>query len=296
MVTGATSGLGLETAKALASRGARVLVCGRNAARTDAAMDVVQQHAAEGGSAEEVELDLASLESVRRAADDVLQRVDHLDVLVNNAGVMATPHGHTPDGFETQIGTNHLGHFALTGLLLPALLLAEAPRVVTVASSAHRVHALDLDDLHWHSRRYQAWQAYGSSKLANLLFSGELHRRAATEGSHLVSVAAHPGYAATNLQLAGPSFARNPVGRLLAKAGNAVLGQSAARGALPQLYAATMPDVVGDDYFGPDGIGEARGYPTRVGRSSDAQDAELAARLWTASEQATGVAVSFAAA
>jgi NAD(P)-dependent dehydrogenase (short-subunit alcohol dehydrogenase family) len=288
LVTGATSGLGWETATAMASRGARVLVAGRDPGRTRAAVTAVQAAATGSGSAEPVALDLASLASVDQAAQDVAGRVDRLDVLVNNAGVMATPFGHTVDGFETQIGTNHLGHVALTARLIPLLLAAPHPRVVTVSSAAHAIGGLDPDDLHFVRRRYSAWQAYGASKLANLLFTAELDRRAAAAGSPLVAAAAHPGYAATNLQHAGPWFAQNPIGRALTSVLNAVVGQPAADGALPQLYAATMPDVAGNDYFGPDGFREARGGPTRVGRSAAARNEVLARRLWERSEEQTG--------
>jgi NAD(P)-dependent dehydrogenase (short-subunit alcohol dehydrogenase family) len=288
LVTGATSGLGLETARALASRGARVLVAGRDAGRTAAAVDQAGAAAADGGSAEPLTLDLASLASVRAAADDAASRTDRLDVLVNNAGVMAPPRGRTDDGFETQMGTNHLGHFALTAWLMPLLLSSADPRVVTVSSSAHRMGSVDTDDLHYEQRSYSPWPAYGASKLANLLFTTELARRAADTGTPLVAAAAHPGFAATNLQYAGPRWAQNPLGRTVTRMVNGVVAQSAADGALPQLYAATMPDVRGDDYLGPDGIGEARGGPTRVGRSEAATDTDLARRLWDVSSQQTG--------
>jgi NAD(P)-dependent dehydrogenase (short-subunit alcohol dehydrogenase family) len=175
---------------------------------------------------------------------------------------------------------------------MPLLQATPAPRVVTVSSAAHAIGGLDPDDLHFARRRYSAWRAYGASKLANLLFTAELARRAAAAGSPLVAAAAHPGYAATNLQHAGPWFAQNPVGRGLTSMLNALVGQSAADGALPQLYAATMPDVVGDDYFGPDGFREARGGPTRVGRSAAARDETLARRLWERSQEQTQTAIS----
>jgi NAD(P)-dependent dehydrogenase (short-subunit alcohol dehydrogenase family) len=288
LVTGATSGLGRETARALASRGARVLVAGRDAGRTAAALDQVAGAAADGGSAESLPLDLASLASVRAAADDAASRTERIDVLVNNAGIMAPPFGRTQDGFETQIGTNHLGHFALTAWLMPLLLASGDPRVVTVSSSAHRMGSIDTDDLHYDRRSYSPWPAYGASKLANLLFTTELARRAADAGAPLVAAAAHPGFAATNLQYAGPRWAHNPIGRAVTRVVNGVMAQSAADGALPQLYAATMPDVRGDEYFGPDGIGEARGGPTRVGRSEAATDTEVARRLWQVSSEMTG--------
>lgn len=288
LVTGATSGLGLETAAALASRGARVLVAGRDPARTERAVEKASASAAEGGSAEPLALDLASLASVRAAADDVVERVDRLDLLVNNAGVMAPPFGQTEDGFETQIGTNHLGHFALTAWVMPALLACDNPRVVTVSSGAHRMGTIHPDDLHYAHRSYSAWPAYGASKLANLLFTAELSRRADDADAPLVAVAAHPGFAATNLQYAGPRWAHNPLGRAVTRAVNGVLAQSAADGALPQLYAATMLDVRGNDYYGPDGMGESRGGPTRVGRSDAAGDADMARELWEVSAQQTG--------
>jgi protochlorophyllide reductase len=287
LVTGATSGLGLETGAALAGRGARVLVAGRDEARTAAAVERVGAAAADGGSAEPVRLDLASMASVRAAVADVAGRVPALDVLVNNAGVMAPPFGRTEDGFETQIGTNHLGHFALTAGLLPLLLAAPDPRVVNVSSAAHRMGSVQPDDLHYEHRSYSPWPAYGASKLANLLFTSELQRRARSVGASLVVAAAHPGYAATNLQHAGPAYAQNVVGRALTNVANALLGQSAADGALPQLYAATMPDVRGDEYFGPDSWRESRGGPTRVGRSQAARDEQTARELWDVSAEQT---------
>jgi protochlorophyllide reductase len=293
LVTGATSGLGLETARALASHGARVLVAGRDETRTAAAVDQVAARAAHGGSAEGLALDLASLASVRAAVEEVARRTDRLDVLVNNAGVMAPPFGRTEDGFETQIGTNHLGHFALTSGLMPLLVAAGESRVVTVSSGAHRMGSVDADDLHYENRSYSAWPAYGASKLANLLFTSELARRSDAADATVVAVAAHPGYSATNLQLAGPAFAQNPVGRAATRLMNVVVGQSAAAGALPQLYAATMPDVRADEYFGPDGLGEARGGPTRVDRSSAAKDTATARRLWDVSREQTGAEPTF---
>lgn len=293
LVTGATSGLGLQTAIALAGLGARVLVAGRDEARTASAVERTAAAAANGGSAQGVPLDLASLKSVRAAVDDVSTRTDVLDILVNNAGVMAPPFGRTVDGFETQIGTNHLGHFALTAGLMPLLLACGGPRVVTVSSGAHRMGSIHPDDLHYEHRSYSAWPAYGASKLANLLFTSELARRASAAGSPLVAVAAHPGYAATNLQYAGPRLAQNFVGRTLVRAMNTVMGQSAADGALPQVYAATMPDVQADEYFGPDGIGESRGGPTRVGRSDAAKDEVMARRLWDVSAEQTSSVMTF---
>jgi NAD(P)-dependent dehydrogenase (short-subunit alcohol dehydrogenase family) len=287
LITGATSGLGLESAKALAVRNARVLLAGRDPGRLAAAITAVRA-VAPAAPVEGVELDLASLAGIRAAAKSVAERTDRLDVLMNNAGVMAPPHNRTEDGFELQIGTNHLGHFALTGLLLP-LLRHDGARVVNVASGAHRMGRLDPDDLNWVRRRYSPWPAYGQSKIANLLFTAELARRAAQHDWRLVAAAAHPGFAATNLQFAGPAFAQRGIGKRLTSLLNPVLGQSGEAGARPQLYAATGPDVRPDDYFGPDGFLEQRGHPKRVGRTAHAADAALAGRLWERSEALTGV-------
>jgi NAD(P)-dependent dehydrogenase (short-subunit alcohol dehydrogenase family) len=210
-----------------------------------------------------------------------------LDLLVNNAGVMAGPRRTTADGFELQFGTNHLGHFALTGLLLPRLLEAAAPRVVSVSSGAHRMGKMSFDDLMGEDA-YNRWRAYGQSKLSNLLFMRELGRRAAEADAPLVSVAAHPGYAATHLQTTGTL-----IDDLVMKVSNLVIAQSDAMGALPLLYAATM-DLESGAYVGPDGIGEQRGHPKLVGMTGRARDDEDARRLWTVSEELTGVTYDFA--
>ncbi|HEX4904512.1 MAG TPA: oxidoreductase [Acidimicrobiales bacterium] len=277
LVTGANSGLGLRSAQALAARGARVLLACRNAEKAAKALAEVAAGAT-GPAPEVVALDLADLDSVRAAADDVAARVESLDVLMNNAGIMATPKRRTPQGFESQLGTNHLGHFALTGLLLPLLQRAEAPRVISTSSQAHRMGRMRWDDLQW-ERGYERWRAYGQSKLANLLFMRELARRA----PGIISAAAHPGWAATHLQ-SGEGLAKR-----LSALGNRVFAQSDAMGALPQLYAATMPDVRSGEYFGPDGMFERAGHPTRVGMTTAARSDEDAARLWDVSEQLTGV-------
>ena len=274
VVTGANSGLGFHTSRELARRGARVLMACRDPKRGEAALEQVQQV----GTAELVRLDLASLASVRAAAADIAGRAPHVDVLVNNAGVMAVPRTVTEDGFELQLGTNHLGHFALTGLLLPQLLAAPAGRVVVVASDAARWGRMRFDDL-MGERSYMRWSAYGQSKLANLLFLRELARRSR---DRLLVAGAHPGYAATNLQSA-PGIP----GRVMAL-GNRVLAQSDAEGALPQLYAATMP-VESGNYFGPDRFFGLRGAPHRVTPVKHARSDADAARLWDMSEQLTGV-------
>ena len=281
LVTGANSGLGLRSAQALAARGARVVLACRNAEKAARALAEVAAGAT-GPAPEVVALDLADLDSVRAAADEVAGRVESLDVLMNNAGVMATPKGRTPQGFETQLGTNHLGHFALTGLLLPLLQRAAAPRVISTSSQAHRMGRMRWDDLQW-ERGYERWRAYGQSKLANLLFMRELARRA----PGIISAAAHPGWAATHLQ------SGEGVTKRLSALGNRVFAQSDAMGALPQLYAATMPDVRSGDYFGPDGMFERAGHPTRVGMTAAARSDADAARLWEVSEQLTGVTYGF---
>ncbi|MFI9006379.1 oxidoreductase [Actinosynnema sp. NPDC053489] len=287
LVTGANSGLGLRTAEVLAGKGARVLLACRSPERGERALERVR---ATGGEAELVRLDLADLSSVRAAADSVRERTgDALDVLVNNAGVMAVPHGRTADGFERQFGTNHLGHAALTWLLMPALRHRPGARVVTVSSVAHQVGRLDLADPNYEVRRYRAWDAYAQSKLANLLFTRELDRRTRAAGVDVTSVAAHPGMTATELS-----------GNMARARGNALLGlgvrvsdflsQSVEVGALPQLYAATSPDVRPGGYYGPDGFRELRGHPAPARSSTAARDDLAASRLWDLTAKLTGVA------
>ena len=289
LVTGANSGLGLQTAKALAGAGATVLIGCRNQEKAaDAKREI--EAAAPGATIEIVELDLADLASVQAAAESVAARPEPLDLLVNNAGVMVPPKRQTADGFELQFGTNHLGHFALTGRLLDKLLAADSPRVVTVASIAHRAGKMDFDDLNW-EKSYSRWPAYGRSKLSNLLFTLELSKRAADAGTNLIAASSHPGFAATNLQTAGIGL--GSIGGTLLKpvmkVGNIFLAQSDANGALPSLRAATDPDVVSGDYYGPDGLGEQRGHPQRVGRTSRASNEADAKRLWEVSEEMTSV-------
>ena len=282
IVTGANSGIGLVAARELARHGASVVLACRNMRKGEAALATVR---AAGADAELAPLDLGDLASVRAFA---AARAGPLDLLLNNAGVMAPPRSETADGFELQLGTNHLGHFALTGLLLGNLQAARAPRVVTVSSVAHRMGRIDFEDLQG-ERRYRRWRAYGHSKLANLLFMRELDHRARSAGSALVSVAAHPGYAATNLQFAAPPLHERLAMRVL----NVVVAQSAEQGALPLLYAATVPDLPGAAYIGPDGRGEARGRPQLVSMSERAQDPDSARRLWDVSESLTGVPYAF---
>ncbi|WP_375432163.1 oxidoreductase [uncultured Friedmanniella sp.] len=271
VVTGANSGLGRVSAAALAKAGGRVVLAVRDRARGDEAAATMT------GDVEVRELDLADLASVRAFAEGWS---GPLDVLINNAGIMAVPKGTTVDGFERQFGTNHLGHFALTVALLPSI----TDRVVTVSSDLHRRGKIVLDDLNFERRRYTAYAAYGQSKLANLLFTLELERRAQEQGSPVRALAAHPGYAATNLQ----TRSANPIGRAAMGLANRLFAQSDAAGALPTLYAA-VTDLPGGSYVGPDGFAGMRGFPALVGRSAAATDADLARQLWTASEQLTGV-------
>jgi NAD(P)-dependent dehydrogenase (short-subunit alcohol dehydrogenase family) len=285
VVTGANSGLGLHTSLELARRGARVVMACRDLGKGRAAQQRIRDEVPDA-DLDLRELDLADLASVRAFAEQLPGT--RLDVLVNNAGVMALPRRETADGFEMHLGTNHLGHFALTGLLLDRLRAAPAARVVTVSSSAHRVGRIAFDDLQGR-KRYFRWTAYGQSKLANLLFAFELQRRAASAGLELRSMAAHPGYAATHLQ-SQTSYALE---RLFMRLTNAVIAQSDAMGALPSLYAATAPDLPGGSFVGPDGLGEQRGHPRIVSPSGAAQDEVAARRLWDVSEELTGVAYAF---
>jgi NAD(P)-dependent dehydrogenase (short-subunit alcohol dehydrogenase family) len=284
VVTGANSGLGLQIALELARHGARVTLAVRNAERGENAAAHIREQAPRA-SVNPAQLDLADLASVRQFASN---HDDPLDILVNNAGVMALPRRTTKDGFEMQLGTNHLGHFALTGLLLPRLREADEPRVVTMSSGAHAYGRIRFGNLQG-ERHYQRWLAYGQSKLANLLFAFELARRAALADLHLTSVAAHPGYAATNLQLQAGEMEDSRLKKATWSLLNRALAQSDAQGALPALYAATMPDVIGGEYFGPDGRSGARGYPTRASTAKQARDPDAAERLWQVSEELTGV-------
>jgi NAD(P)-dependent dehydrogenase (short-subunit alcohol dehydrogenase family) len=295
VVTGASSGLGLRAAEALAGAGASVVLGCRHAGRAEAAREAVAAGAA-GLPPEIVALDLADLGSVRAAAAEIAERYGAVDILMNNAGIMAVPRGTTADGFEMQFGTNHLGPFALTGLLLPALLAAPAPRVVATGSSTHRSARPDWDDAPYAQGRYRRWTAYARSKLANLQFTVELGRRAAAAGTPLVAAAAHPGYSRTHLGAGWTSGGTGPIAAVAGRAravamgiGDRLVAQSAAAGALPLLYAATMGDVASGDYVGPGGPFELRGRPTRVGMSAAARDEGSAARLWALSEELTGV-------
>jgi NAD(P)-dependent dehydrogenase (short-subunit alcohol dehydrogenase family) len=271
IVTGANSGIGRAAAAALAAAGAKVTLAVRNLDKGNEAASTMT------GAVEVRPLDLANLASVREFAG---AWDGEIDLLINNAGVMVPPLGKTADGFETQFGTNHLGHFALTNLLLDRV----TGRVVTVASGAHRFGRIDFDDLNWERKPYKRWRAYGQSKLANLLFTSELQRRLVEAGSPVIATAAHPGYAATNLQF---HYGNGVVDTLNALA-NRLFAQDMQAGALPTLYAA-VADIPGDSYAGPTGLFETRGAPELVDRTAAAKDADVARRLWEVSEELTGV-------
>jgi NAD(P)-dependent dehydrogenase (short-subunit alcohol dehydrogenase family) len=287
LVTGANSGIGFEAARALVRRGARVVLACRSPEKAGVALDALRKESP-GAEVAARRLDLASLASVRAFAEQTLEEEGALHGLLNNAGVMALPYGKTEDGFEMQLGTNHLGHFALTGLLLERLLETPGSRVVSVSSTAHAVGRMRWDDLHW-EQSYRKWSAYAQSKLANLLFTHELQRRFEAKGAGTRAAACHPGYAATNLQTAGPKA----MGAGLRAQGmtlmNVLFAQSAEMGALPTLYAACAPDVAGADYIGPGGLAGTRGHPKKTRASARAYDPEAQARLWDVSEAATGV-------
>ncbi|MGI4896392.1 MAG: oxidoreductase [Janthinobacterium lividum] len=291
LVTGANSGLGFHVATEFARRGADVLLACRNPERGRAAVEKLRAAVADSGvqaRAEVVPLDVSDLAGVRRAASEVLQRRDSIDVLVNNAGVMVPPFGRTVDGFETQVGTNHLGHFAFTGLLLPALLAGGGARVVSVASIAHTFGRLNRDN-YQSERSYQKWLAYGQSKLSNLLFGFELQRRAAAVGAPLTSVVAHPGLSDTNLWKFTALKPGRRVGAALGAVFGRTVGQPASQGAWPLERAAADADVAGGEYFGPDGFGGWKGFPVPVQAAPYAYDTADAAWLWARSVEWTGV-------
>lgn len=287
LVTGANSGLGFHTSRALAAAGARVLMACRSADKAQAARAQILQQVPQA-DLQILSLDLASLASVKACTQLVLDSTDQLDTLINNAGIMAVPYAQTEDGFEMQIGTNHFGHFALTLGLLPLLNKAPAARVVSVSSMAHNwTPGLDFDDLDWTRRKYRRWQAYGDSKIANLYFSFELGRRLA--GSTVTVAAAHPGYSDTHLQYVAAERKNSTLERAVMWLGNTLFAQPADRGALPSMYAATAADVISGDYIGPDGFQQTRGYPRKVGSNRRSRKRDIAARLWEVSEQRTGL-------
>ncbi|MBX7097079.1 MAG: SDR family NAD(P)-dependent oxidoreductase [Myxococcaceae bacterium] len=286
VITGGNSGIGLEAAKVLVARNATVVLACRDARKMGEA--AASLRAAGAGRVEQVVLDLSSLASVRTAASELASRFPQIDVLVNNAGVMALPERKSADGFELQFATNHLGHFALTGLLLGPLAAAPAGRVVTVSSILHRRGHIVFEDIPT-PRAYDKRKSYSMSKLANLLFAFELHRRLEAAGSTVTSLACHPGYSATNLQGAGPSMSGSKVGAFFSEAANALVAQPAAIGALGTLLAATSPEAKGGGYYGSTRLLGLRGYPEQSPSTREANDPEVARRLWEVSEQLTGV-------
>jgi len=283
VVTGANSGLGLATTRELARRGARVIMACRSTDKGESAASDIRRQAPEA-KLDVRPLDLGSLESIQAFANDFGLEAGRLDLLINNAGIMMTPQQTTHDGFELQLGTNHLGHFALTGLLLDTVQSAEAGRVVTLSSIEHKSGHIEFGDLQSEDG-YAPRKAYRQSKLANAIFGVELDRRLRAAGSSTISVLAHPGYSDTNLQTTGPT---GPMKAIL-KVGNKLLAQDADTGALPTLYAATAPGVEGGDFYGPDGFKEMRGNPTHVDVIPEARDPGVASRLWDISEELTGI-------
>jgi NAD(P)-dependent dehydrogenase (short-subunit alcohol dehydrogenase family) len=278
IVTGSNSGIGFETALELAEKGATVVMACRNLQKAETAAEQIRQ-TNPPGEVVVMQLDLGDLDSVRDFAPAFLAQYNRLDLLINNAGIMMPPYGQTAQGFETQIGVNHLGHFALTGLLLDALLQTPQSRIVTVSSGAHNFGQIDFDDLHWERKPYNPNASYGQSKLANLLFTYQLQRKLAAAGKDTIALAAHPGWTETNLQQHSNVFSfLNPY-----------FAQSPPMGALPTLRAATDPTVNGSDYYGPNGFMEMRGYPVKVESNDRSHDEAVAARLWQVSEELTGV-------
>jgi protochlorophyllide reductase len=284
LVTGASSGLGLATTRALATQGAYVVMACRDQEKGRRAKSAIAESIA-GASLELASLDLSSLAAIRALAEGFQEEHTRLDLLFNNAGVMAIPYRKTQDGFEWQFGTNYLGHFALTGLLLPALLATSRSRVITTSSIAHVAGKIEFDNLN-NERSFARWSAYGKSKLADLMFAFELQRRLKRAAVDTISVAAHPGYAHTNLQSTSATEAHAKIEQLMYALYS---GQSAAMGALPQLYAATAPSICGGEYIGPDGLLGLSGFPHKLRASKRACDERVAARLWDVSVEMTGV-------
>lgn len=297
LITGANSGIGFHAARELARAGCSVVLACRDANKADAARRRIEAEIP-AAQLEIAALDLASLDSIHAAAEAFVASGRSLDLLINNAGVMALPQRRlTRDGFELQLGTNHLGHFALTGLLLPALLRTEGSarsRIITVSSIAHRGATMDLSNLRW-ERGYKPWPAYRRSKLANLLFGFELERRLRRAGAPAISVVVHPGVSNTNLFAAGPGQGGGLIAKIIPLF-ISLTAQSDAQGALPTLYAATAAEVQGGRFYGPDGFRQMRGYPVEVRAEAQAYDETLADQLWQISEQLTGIHYAFSAA
>ncbi len=290
IVTGANSGLGLITAKELAGKGCHVVMACRSIDKAETAAKEIKS-AYPNASIEIIALDLSSMDSIKTFSDEIHQRFKAIDLLCNNAGVMDIPFRKTTENFEMQFGTNHLGHFALTGRLLDLIAHTEGARIITTSSLMHIPGKINFDDLHW-SNGYSGWGAYFQSKLANLLFTYELERKLKTSGAKAISVASHPGYASTNLQLVSAQMESSSFQENLWKSMNACVAQSAEMGALPTLYAATNPYIQGGNFIGPRVLGW-RGYPKKVQSSKRSKDKAVASKLWSVSEELTGVAYAF---
>jgi NAD(P)-dependent dehydrogenase (short-subunit alcohol dehydrogenase family) len=291
IVTGANSGLGLQTTRLLAGVGAHVVMAVRDMTKGHRAAEELRERIA-ASRISVMLLDLSDLASIGRFADGFRSEHGHLDILINNAGVMAIPHRHTVDGFEMQFGTNHLGHFALTGLLLPLLLHTSEGRIVTVSSGIHVIGRINFDDLQ-SEQHYSDFRVYAQSKLANLLFTYELQRRLEGADCRARAVAVHPGYASTNLQSVGPQMAQSKLRTSLMSLSNRVLAQTAEMGALPTVFAAASPQAEGGGYYGPGGLLGQRGLPKKVASSPASHDRAVATRLWEVSQELTGVTYAF---
>ncbi len=289
VVTGGNSGIGYEAALVLAGKNARVILAVRSVDKGEESARTIRRLYPQA-QVSVMALDLSDLKSVRSFAQTFLTQYNRLDILINNAGVMALPQRKTADGFEMQFGTNHLGHFALTGLLLPVLKKTPGARIVTVSSGAHTAGEIHFDDLQW-KNKYSPWGAYSQSKLANLLFAYELQRKFTAAGIDIISVGCHPGYAATNLQAAGPQMEGSTLKLWMMKMANNLLAQGQDMGALPTLFAAVAPEVNGCDYIGPDD--GRKGYPIKVKSNDKSYDESLAKQLWLVSEELTHVVYSF---
>jgi NAD(P)-dependent dehydrogenase (short-subunit alcohol dehydrogenase family) len=277
IVTGSSSGLGFETAKVLASKKATVVIAVRNEVKGDAAVKEIQIENP-NADVQMMLVDLADLESIHRFAENFKKGFQKLDLLINNAGIMNPPYTKTKDGFEMQFGTNHLGHFALTGLLIDLIKNTPNSRIVNVSSTAHKIGNLNFDDLNWETRRYNKFRSYGDSKLANLYFTKELQKRLGKQSSGVIVASAHPGASATELSRHSLFF------RVLS-----LFVQNSNMGALPTLYAAVAPNVQGNDYYGPGGFQELGGYPKKVESTKRAKRDDVAANLWDVSEEMTGI-------
>lgn len=291
IVTGANSGTGYETVKALASKGAHVVMGCRNLEKAETAKNTILSELPEA-SLEIIQLDLSDLQSVRNFVDEFSKKHQSLDLLINNAGIMTTPYRKTVDEFELQLGTNHFGHFALTGLLIDKIIATENSRIVTMSSVAHAMGKMDYEDLNW-EKSYSRTGAYGRSKLANLLFTYELQRKLDERGNKTMSLASHPGWTKTNLQSTGLRLGGGYLFRAVLKIGNNLFAQKSWQGALPMLYAATDPEAESGAYYGPDGRGEWKGYPKLAKSSEASYNTESAKKLWELSKELTGVKYNF---